>query len=83
MLCFLDDGTGMDPSKWNFIAREIISSYFLFQRPLWDFVFCVWNLMLISALVLDEATHVIQFGKSSKRSPESTQIGQYGNGLKS
>ncbi|XP_058850718.1 ATPase MORC2-like isoform X4 [Acipenser ruthenus] len=43
-LCFLDDGTGMDPS---------------------------------------EATHVIQFGKSSKRSPESTQIGQYGNGLKS
>uniref|UniRef100_A0A671YCK3 MORC family CW-type zinc finger 2 n=1 Tax=Sparus aurata TaxID=8175 RepID=A0A671YCK3_SPAAU len=44
MLCFLDDGTGMDPN---------------------------------------EATHVIQFGKSSKRSPESTQIGQYGNGLKS
>ncbi|XP_041079314.1 ATPase MORC2A-like isoform X2 [Polyodon spathula] len=43
-LCFLDDGTGMDPS---------------------------------------EATHVIQFGKSSKRSSESTQIGQYGNGLKS
>ncbi|XP_023199594.1 MORC family CW-type zinc finger protein 2 isoform X2 [Xiphophorus maculatus] len=30
-----------------------------------------------------EATHVIQFGKSNKRSPESTQIGQYGNGLKS
>uniref|UniRef100_A0A3B5MGK4 CW-type domain-containing protein n=1 Tax=Xiphophorus couchianus TaxID=32473 RepID=A0A3B5MGK4_9TELE len=29
-----------------------------------------------------EATHVIQFGKSNKRSPESTQIGQYGNGLK-
>ncbi|XP_028270777.1 ATPase MORC2 isoform X2 [Parambassis ranga] len=44
ILCFLDDGTGMDPN---------------------------------------EATHVIQFGKSSKRSPESTQIGQYGNGLKS
>ncbi|KAM9858832.1 ATPase MORC2 isoform 2-T2 [Aulostomus maculatus] len=44
MLCFLDDGIGMDPN---------------------------------------EATHVIQFGKSSKRSPESTQIGQYGNGLKS
>uniref|UniRef100_A0A3Q3JSU9 CW-type domain-containing protein n=1 Tax=Monopterus albus TaxID=43700 RepID=A0A3Q3JSU9_MONAL len=44
MLCFLDDGTGMDPN---------------------------------------EATHVIQFGKSNKRSPESTQIGQYGNGLKS
>ncbi|KAI1900524.1 hypothetical protein AGOR_G00050820 [Albula goreensis] len=44
MLCFLDDGTGMDPN---------------------------------------EATHVIQFGKSSKRSPESTHIGQYGNGLKS
>uniref|UniRef100_A0AAR2IY15 CW-type domain-containing protein n=1 Tax=Pygocentrus nattereri TaxID=42514 RepID=A0AAR2IY15_PYGNA len=44
MLCFLDDGTGMDPS---------------------------------------EATHVIQFGKSSKRFPESTHIGQYGNGLKS
>uniref|UniRef100_A0A8C4HB58 CW-type domain-containing protein n=1 Tax=Dicentrarchus labrax TaxID=13489 RepID=A0A8C4HB58_DICLA len=34
-------------------------------------------------LSLDEATHVIQFGKSNKRSPESTQIGQYGNGLKS
>uniref|UniRef100_A0A8C5E811 CW-type domain-containing protein n=1 Tax=Gouania willdenowi TaxID=441366 RepID=A0A8C5E811_GOUWI len=33
--------------------------------------------------MLCEATHVIQFGKSSKRSPESTQIGQYGNGLKS
>ncbi|XP_062310528.1 ATPase MORC2 isoform X1 [Osmerus eperlanus] len=44
MLCFLDDGTGMDPN---------------------------------------EATHVIQFGKSSKRFPESTHIGQYGNGLKS
>uniref|UniRef100_A0A8B9P271 MORC family CW-type zinc finger 2 n=1 Tax=Apteryx owenii TaxID=8824 RepID=A0A8B9P271_APTOW len=41
MLCFLDDGTGMDSSN------------------------------------------VIQFGKSAKRSPESTQIGQYGNGLKS
>ncbi|KAM6945125.1 ATPase MORC2 isoform 2-T2 [Lycodopsis pacificus] len=44
MLCFLDDGIGMDPN---------------------------------------ESTHVIQFGKSNKRSPESTQIGQYGNGLKS
>uniref|UniRef100_A0A8C4HBC1 CW-type domain-containing protein n=1 Tax=Dicentrarchus labrax TaxID=13489 RepID=A0A8C4HBC1_DICLA len=44
MLCFLDDGIGMDSN---------------------------------------EATHVIQFGKSNKRSPESTQIGQYGNGLKS
>ncbi|NXI37472.1 MORC2 protein, partial [Galbula dea] len=31
----------------------------------------------------DEAAGVIQFGKSAKRSPESTQIGQYGNGLKS
>ncbi|NXU39586.1 MORC2 protein, partial [Drymodes brunneopygia] len=31
----------------------------------------------------DEAASVIQFGKSAKRSPESTQIGQYGNGLKS
>ncbi|XP_044540824.1 ATPase MORC2-like [Gracilinanus agilis] len=44
MLCFLDDGTGMDPS---------------------------------------DAASVIQFGKSAKRTPESTQIGQYGNGLKS
>ncbi|XP_069788885.1 ATPase MORC2 isoform X2 [Narcine bancroftii] len=44
MLCFLDDGTGMD---------------------------CY------------EAASVIQFGKSAKRTPESTQIGQYGNGLKS
>ncbi|CAN9513265.1 unnamed protein product [Ophioblennius macclurei] len=44
MLCFLDDGIGMDPN---------------------------------------EATHVIQFGKSNKRSSESSQIGQYGNGLKS
>uniref|UniRef100_A0A8C7Q1D7 CW-type domain-containing protein n=1 Tax=Oncorhynchus mykiss TaxID=8022 RepID=A0A8C7Q1D7_ONCMY len=44
MLCFLDDGTGMDPN---------------------------------------EATHVIQFGKSTKRTPDSTHIGQYGNGLKS
>ncbi|KAJ7309571.1 hypothetical protein JRQ81_007622, partial [Phrynocephalus forsythii] len=31
----------------------------------------------------DDAASVIQFGKSAKRSPESTQIGQYGNGLKS
>ncbi|NWI73044.1 MORC2 protein, partial [Dryoscopus gambensis] len=31
----------------------------------------------------DEAASVIQFGKSAKRTPESTQIGQYGNGLKS
>ncbi|KAM5193777.1 ATPase MORC2 isoform 1-T4 [Mantella aurantiaca] len=44
MLCFLDDGTGMDPS---------------------------------------EAAGVIQFGRSAKRTPESIQIGQYGNGLKS
>ncbi|NXR17831.1 MORC2 protein, partial [Cinclus mexicanus] len=35
------------------------------------------------SLVADEAASVIQFGKSAKRSPESTQIGQYGNGLKS
>uniref|UniRef100_H0XJK5 CW-type domain-containing protein n=1 Tax=Otolemur garnettii TaxID=30611 RepID=H0XJK5_OTOGA len=44
MLCFLDDGAGMDPS---------------------------------------DTASVIQFGKSAKRTPESTQIGQYGNGLKS
>uniref|UniRef100_H9GFX0 CW-type domain-containing protein n=1 Tax=Anolis carolinensis TaxID=28377 RepID=H9GFX0_ANOCA len=44
MLCFLDDGAGMDEH---------------------------------------DAASVIQFGKSAKRSPESTQIGQYGNGLKS
>nr|XP_060641319.1 ATPase MORC2 isoform X2 [Anolis sagrei ordinatus] len=44
MLCFLDDGAGMDQH---------------------------------------DAASVIQFGKSAKRSPESTQIGQYGNGLKS
>ncbi|KAM5273658.1 ATPase MORC2-like [Ctenodactylus gundi] len=44
MLCFLDDGAGMDPK---------------------------------------DATGVIQFGKSAKRTPESAQIGQYGNGLKS
>ncbi|XP_036305500.1 ATPase MORC2 isoform X2 [Pipistrellus kuhlii] len=44
MLCFLDDGAGMDPN---------------------------------------DAASVIQFGKSAKRTPESTQIGQYGNGLKS
>ncbi|KAG8146117.1 putative MORC family CW-type zinc finger protein [Naja naja] len=31
----------------------------------------------------NDAASVIQFGKSAKRSPESTQIGQYGNGLKS
>ncbi|XP_077164769.1 ATPase MORC2 [Paroedura picta] len=44
MLCFLDDGAGMDSN---------------------------------------DAASVIQFGKSAKRTPESTQIGQYGNGLKS
>nr|XP_056715305.1 ATPase MORC2 [Euleptes europaea] len=44
MLCFLDDGAGMDAN---------------------------------------DAASVIQFGKSAKRTPESTQIGQYGNGLKS
>ncbi|XP_075425044.1 ATPase MORC2 isoform X2 [Ascaphus truei] len=44
MLCFLDDGAGMDPS---------------------------------------DAASVIQFGRSAKRTPESIQIGQYGNGLKS
>ncbi|XP_028715583.1 ATPase MORC2B-like [Peromyscus leucopus] len=44
MLCFLDNGAGMDPN---------------------------------------EAISVIQFGKSGKRTPESTQIGRYGNGLKS
>ncbi|XP_068097109.1 LOW QUALITY PROTEIN: ATPase MORC2 [Hyperolius riggenbachi] len=30
-----------------------------------------------------EAAGVIQFGRSAKRTPESIQIGQYGNGLKS
>ncbi|XP_063105423.1 ATPase MORC2-like [Cavia porcellus] len=44
MLCFLDDGVGMNPN---------------------------------------EAAGVTQFGRSTKRAPESTQIGQYGNGLKS
>ncbi|ERE74155.1 MORC family CW-type zinc finger protein 2B-like protein [Cricetulus griseus] len=44
MLCFLDNGAGMDPN---------------------------------------DAISVIQFGKSGKRTPESTQIGRYGNGLKS
>ncbi|KAM4053546.1 ATPase MORC2 isoform 2-T5 [Anomaloglossus baeobatrachus] len=44
MLCFRDDGAGMDPS---------------------------------------EASSVIQFGRSAKRTPESIHIGQYGNGLKS
>lgn len=48
-----------------------------------QYVICERNTMLNTFLVLDEATHVIQFGKSNKRSPESTQIGQYGNGLKS
>jgi hypothetical protein len=37
---------------------------------------------LVSATSGDAAS-VIQFGKSAKRTPESTQIGQYGNGLKS
>uniref|UniRef100_A0A8C6HUM4 Microrchidia 2B n=1 Tax=Mus spicilegus TaxID=10103 RepID=A0A8C6HUM4_MUSSI len=44
MLCFLDNGVGMDPN---------------------------------------DVINVIQFGKSAKRTPESTQIGRYGNGLKS
>ncbi|CAH6779420.1 ATPase MORC2B [Phodopus roborovskii] len=44
MLCFLDNGAGMDPN---------------------------------------DAISVIQFGKSGKRTPESTKIGRYGNGLKS
>ncbi|XP_031204946.1 ATPase MORC2B [Mastomys coucha] len=44
MLCFLDNGVGMDPN---------------------------------------DAISVIQFGKSAKRTPESMQIGRYGNGLKS
>ncbi|KAL6087272.1 hypothetical protein STEG23_021164 [Scotinomys teguina] len=44
MLCFLDNGAGMDPN---------------------------------------DAISVIQFGKSGKRTPESRQIGRYGNGLKS
>uniref|UniRef100_A0A8C9LGV3 MORC family CW-type zinc finger 2 n=1 Tax=Pavo cristatus TaxID=9049 RepID=A0A8C9LGV3_PAVCR len=41
------------------------------------------NLGFALSLIADEAASVIQFGKSAKRSPESTQIGQYGNGLKS
>uniref|UniRef100_A0A803TZQ4 CW-type domain-containing protein n=1 Tax=Anolis carolinensis TaxID=28377 RepID=A0A803TZQ4_ANOCA len=38
---------------------------------------------MFPCLISDDAASVIQFGKSAKRSPESTQIGQYGNGLKS
>lgn len=34
-------------------------------------------------VISGDAASVIQFGKSAKRTPESTQIGQYGNGLKS
>lgn len=41
-----------------------------------------FSLCLVSATSGDAAS-VIQFGKSAKRTPESTQIGQYGNGLKS
>uniref|UniRef100_A0A5F9C4Z9 MORC family CW-type zinc finger 2 n=1 Tax=Oryctolagus cuniculus TaxID=9986 RepID=A0A5F9C4Z9_RABIT len=42
-----------------------------------DFSFC------FVSVTLGDAASVIQFGKSAKRTPESTQIGQYGNGLKS
>lgn len=41
------------------------------------------TVMTVEMFWIGEATHVIQFGKSSKRFPESTHIGQYGNGLKS
>lgn len=37
----------------------------------------------LSPATSGDAASVIQFGKSAKRTPESTQIGQYGNGLKS
>lgn len=75
MLCFLDDGIGMDPSKFTSPRNSLMISSFVF-------VICVKK-SVKHLLLVDDATHVIQFGKSSKRSPESTQIGQYGNGLKS
>lgn len=73
MLCFLDDGIGMDPSK--LISLLNLLDYGMFVS--------FWGKNAYHLLLVDDATHVIQFGKSSKRSLESTQIGQYGNGLKS
>ena len=85
LLCFLDDGIGMDPSKYDFIIREasfkLMCTYALCGLIVsYLYYLCI---MYVSHILLGEATHVIQFGKSSKRSPVSTQIGQYGNGLKS
>lgn len=75
MLCFLDDGIGMDPSKFTSPSNSLYDFIYCFS--------CVCEKSSERLLLVDDATHVIQFGKSSKRSPESTQIGQYGNGLKS
>lgn len=72
MLCFLDDGIGMDPSKLILLLNLLDYEIVFF-----------WGKNADHLLLVDDATHVIQFGKSSKRSLESTQIGQYGNGLKS
>lgn len=58
--------------------KKIVESVFVFQTS-----FDIISVLKFISFLLDEATHVIQFGKSSKRSPDSTQIGQYGNGLKS
>ena len=73
MLCFQDDGTGMDPCEQRRFRgdRNNYSSYTISIQIEIDF--------------LDEVADIIQFGKSTKKNTisERPQIGQYGNGLKS
>lgn len=67
-------------SRHTTLLRFIKAQTFEFLGP-WERN-ANFSLSLLPAASGDAAS-VIQFGKSAKRTPESTQIGQYGNGLKS
>ena len=69
ILCFLDDGCGMEPGMLFYALLLILKSRFFFE-----FFFEYFQ---------DEAADVIRFGRSVKSLSEKDMIGQYGNGLKS
>ena len=77
-LAFLDDGCGMNYGK--FLGSNIDLTMSVSLGPNHDALHFAFEYLSS----LDDVFNVIVFGKSAKRhAPDSNQIGQYGNGLKS
>ena len=70
MLCFLDDGQGMSPGE----------HYRRHHQNHHDVSYFHLSLLIT---IPEEASDIITFGKSTKKSLDSHMIGKYGNGLKS